>query len=192
MFLQRSFQPHACPGMRNLGPGPAAGRSQVGGCRLRGKLGRAASPLTWEMLQSNFRRRISPHRITRSTGGSRGGLHALPGPGGSPRPLPGLGAAPEIAGAGGTALRRGKRAREAGGQAGCSPLPPKVQSSRPPPPQLSPCRPPRLPGALRVTPKFQTPRPYPPDCLRGPLVLSRRRGAGPGEREPPGPPGLRS
>ena len=77
---------------------------------------------------------------------------------------------------------REKRGREAGGQA--KRLCFLLRFSLPP----SPCSPPRLPGVFRGALTSPTPRPYPPDCLRGPWVLSRRRGAGPGEHERPGPP----
>lgn len=77
---------------------------------------------------------------------------------------------------------REKRGREAGGQA--KRLCFLLRFSLPP----SPCSPPRLPGVFGGALTSPTPRPYPPDCLRGPWVLSRRRGAGPGEHERPGPP----
>lgn len=175
-----------CPGIRNLGPRLAASKwADVDGLE------------SWVSL-----RRVSPGRcpglasaapVPATRPGSRRAPEALeavrtpfPVPKDSPCSLPGLCTDPEIVPAGGTALHPGET-REGSRGSRPSGLCFLLRFSLPP----SPCRPPRLPGVHRGALASPTPRPYPPDCLRGPCVLSRRRGAGPGEHERPGPPGLR-
>ena len=173
------------PGIRNLGPRLAALKwADVDGLE------------SWVSL-----RRVSPRRcpglasaapVPATRPGSRRAPEALeavrtpfPVPKDSPCPLPGLCTHPEIVPATGRRSTREKRVREAGGQAKRSLLPPKVQSPALPLPSTAAAwgapRGPRVPDAA----------PLPTGLPSGPWVLSRRRGAGPGEHEQPGPPGLR-
>lgn len=159
--------------------------THTGECLLCRKLGRSAPPLTLEMSQSSFpawaaagtpAASLLPILNQRGPSGRRGPSKQ------SSSPFLGFALSLRIAQVCGTAPRWGKLRRKEGARPGYSLLPPYVPS----PPRLPPCSPypsvprcdpPQLPKGLQAAPTFRTPRPYPPDCLRGPSVLCRRRGA---------------